>query len=201
MKFTKHSYPWEHYIVDDFLSEDRFEQILEGVEREKKYLDMFGYYSRSNHYYRYERFSILPELDQLYNKLFPDRLMSLCKINHWSIHPENYSYHTHVDNSSRLYTAVLYVAPSKNVGTILCMNNSEFKDDHNKPDDKNIDEVEIEFKPNRLFIHKSTDKTWHRYGATNQRVTINTFLVDKTMLDTVQLNNRYLLDNGFVIEG
>lgn len=201
MRYTKGNYPWEHYIIDDFLSNDRFEEILKNVETEKKYLDMFGYYSRSNHYYRFERFPILPELDQLFNELFPDESKGLSKINHYSIHPENHTYHTHVDNSSRIYSAVLYVAPSKNIGTIMCKNNSEFKDGHNKPDTENIDEVEIEFKPNRLFVHKSTNNTWHRYGASSQRVTINTFLVDKTMLDTVQLNNKYLIDNNFIIEG
>lgn len=201
MKYTKGNYPWEHFIIDDFLSSDRFEEILEKIEIENKYLDMFGFYSRSNHYYRYERFAILPELDEVYDELFSDRSKDLYKINHYSIHPENYSYNTHVDNSSRLYTAVLYVAPSKNVGTILCKNNSDFKDNHNKPANKNLDEVEIEFKPNRLFIHKSTENTWHRYAATSQRYTINTFLVDKKRLDTVQLNNKYLIDNGFLIEG
>ena len=39
MKIQKNNYPWNHYIVDDFLSEERFDYINKLVLDEKKYLD------------------------------------------------------------------------------------------------------------------------------------------------------------------
>ena len=194
MKIQKNNYPWNHYIVDDFLSEERFDYINKLVLDEKKYLDMFGYYSRSNHYYRFDEKDILPELNDLYDHLFPDRNKSLKKINHWSIHPENFTYHTHVDNESRLYTSVLYISPEPNCGTILCKNDSEFKKDHQLPDKETEDEIEIEFKPNRLFLHESTPNSWHRYFATNKRVTLNSFLVNPELIAPGRMDKNFLID-------
>lgn len=182
MEVKKYNDPWDHYIIDDFLSPDRFNQIKNLVEIEKKYLNMFGFYSRSNHYYRFETEDILPELNILFYELFPDIDKSLKKINHWSIHPENFSYNLHVDSKSRLYTAVLYVAPEKNIGTFLAKNDEEFRDDHKEPDKKSQYEIEVEFKPNRLFLHKSDAHTWHRYASSTERVTINSFLVDTDLI-------------------
>lgn len=194
MKVEKYSDPWDHYVVDDFLLPERFEDIKRLVEKEKEYLNMFGYYSRSNHYYRFEGTDLLPEVNDLFDKLFPDRSDGLKKINHWSIHPENFQYKLHVDNKSRLYTAVLYISPEENVGTFLAKNNGSFKDNHESSDTKSEYEVEVEFKPNRLFIHKSDPHTWHRYGSSTQRVTLNTFLVDPNLIEEGRMDTRFLID-------
>jgi hypothetical protein len=183
MEVKKYSDPWDHYIIDNFLSPERFNYIKNLVKIEKRYLDTFGFYSRSNHYYRFEKNDILPELNNLCKELFVNNFENLKKINHWSIHPENFSYNLHVDNKSRLYTAVLYVEPEKNIGTFLAKNNDEFKDDHKEPKEKSEYEIEVEFKPNRLFLHRSEPHTWHRYASSTERVTINSFLVDPNLIE------------------
>ena len=63
-----------------------------------------------------------------------------------------------------------------------------------EPENKPTDEVEIKFKPNRCLIHKSDDHTWHKYGSTTQRCTINSFLVDKSLVDGVQLDNKFIIE-------
>jgi hypothetical protein len=194
MKIQKYNYPWEHYVIDDFLSEKRFHEIKTNVDQEETYLDMFGYYSRRNHYYRYDKYDVLPELNLLLKELFPNKNKNLKKINHWSIHPENFHMTPHIDNESRLYTAVLYIEPKDNIGTILCKNDSQFKEDHGLPDRQAEEEIEVEFKPNRLFIHKSEPNTWHRFSSTTKRITFNSWLVDPNLIIENRIEHKFLID-------
>jgi hypothetical protein len=183
MKVKQYNDPWDYYVIDDFLTPERFDYIKKLAIIEKEYLDTFGFYSRSNHYFRFEKNDVLPEITNIFNELFPNREKHLKKINHWTIHPPNFKYNLHVDNKSRLYTAVLYIAPEENIGTFVAKNNSIFKDDHKEPEFPNQYEKEIEFKPNRLFLHKSEPHTWHSYGSSTERVTFNSFLVDPNLIN------------------
>jgi hypothetical protein len=189
--------PWQHLILDDFLSQDRFEEIKKLAETELEYLDMFGFYTRSNHYLRYVKEDIIPEVNSLFLEFKESRpySKSLKKIIHWSIHPENFSYPEHIDNESRIFTTVLYVTPKDNIGTILCKNESPLNPDHGRPSLKSEYEVESTWKQNRLFAHNSLDgKTWHRYGATTQRCTLNCFFVEPSKIIENRIENKFLID-------
>ena len=195
-KIQKYSDPWTHYVIDDFLSPERFEEVINLLSVEEEYLDLFGFYSRSNHYFRFEKKDIIPEINEVFDELFPDRDLNLKKINHWSIHPSNFKYNLHVDNKSRLYTAVFYLKPDNNIGTFLASNKSPFSDDHQKPNLKSEYHVEVKFRPNRLLLHKSEPHTWHSYASSTQRCTYNAFLIDPELVDEGRLekDNKYHID-------
>ena len=55
--------PWPHNTYDDFLSDKRFYEIQELAKQEFVYLDMFGFYSRSGHYFRFVKDDIIPEIN------------------------------------------------------------------------------------------------------------------------------------------
>ena len=182
-KIQKYTDPWEHYVIDDFLSYDRFEEIKNLLTVEEEYLELFGFYTRSNHYFRFEKKDVIPEINEVFNYLFPDRDKNLKKVNHWTIHPANFDYNLHIDNKSRLYTAVLYLKPENNIGTFVAKNRSEFVDNHQSPSLDSEYTKEIKFKPNRLFVHKSDPYTWHAYASSTQRCTYNTFLIDPAFVE------------------
>ena len=68
---------------------------------------------------------------------------------------------------------------------IVCSptNSKHFKNDHKSPEFANEYEKEIEFKPNRLFLHKSEPHTWHAYASSTERSTFNSFLVDPNLIE------------------
>ena len=190
--------PWPHNTYDDFLSDKRFYEIQELAKQEFAYLDMFGFYSRSGHYFRFVKDDIIPEINlslldpykniRKYNK-------PLKKLIHWSIHPENFSYPPHIDNDSRIFTAVLYIEPKENIGTILCKNNSDHSLDHGQPTLESEYEVEVGWQPNRLFTHCSVNgKTWHRYSSSLQRTTLNVFFVDEDKILPDRMDKNFLIN-------
>ena len=189
--------PWPHINIKNFLIKERFEEILELSKKEFEYLDMFGFYTRSNHYIRFVKDDILPEVTQELFETLParDHAKPLKKIIHWSIHPEGFSYPMHIDNESRISTAVLYITPEQNKGTILCKNNSKHIKDHGSPNEESEYEIETEWEPNTLFLHNSINgKTWHRYEATTQRCTLNVFFVQPDLIIENRIENRFLIN-------
>lgn len=188
--------PWPHINLENFLSQERFNEIVELSIKEHEYLDMFGFYSRSGHYTRFVKEDIIPEVTfDLFDGLpIRDYDAPLRKIIHWSIHPAGFSYPAHIDNNSRISTAVLYVTPDHNKGTILCKNNSGHVKDHGTPDQEPEYEIETPWSPNTLFLHNSIDgKTWHRYEASTQRCTLNVFFVQPDRIVPGRLENRFLI--------
>mgnify|MGYP007077386898 FL=1 len=188
--------PWPHKTVANFLSKERFEAIKILAAHEQEYLDMFGFYTRSGHYIRYEPIDILPEItfDMFSDMPMRSHSGNLKKIIHWSIHPKGFSYPAHIDNESRISTAVLYITPKRNKGTILCKNNSPHNPDHGRPSQESEYEVETEWKPNNLFLHNSINgTTWHRYEASTQRTTLNVFFVEPDKIMPDRIENRFLL--------
>ena len=119
---------------------------------------------------------------------------SLRKLVHWSVHPPKFNYPEHIDNDSRIFTAVLYVNPKNNLGTILCKNNSSHAEDHGKPKLLSDYEVEVPWKQNTLFTHNSINgKTWHRYSSSTQRITLNVFFVDPNLILPGRIDTKFLI--------
>ena len=188
--------PWEHKNLENFLSQERFDKLKQLAVTELEYLDMFGFYCRSGHYVRYVKHDIVPEVTQdMFNDMPKRKHTDLKKLIHWSIQPKGFSFPEHIDNDSRISTAILYVSPEENCGTILCRNNSSHVVDHGAPKMKSDYEVTSARKPKTLFTHNSINgKTWHRYEATEQRCTLNIFFVQPDLIAEGRLEKRFLID-------
>tara|TARA_B100001996_G_scaffold380121_1_gene367024 strand:+ start:80 stop:706 length:627 start_codon:yes stop_codon:yes gene_type:complete len=207
MKITHKYDPWHYLEVEDFLPQDEFENIkrLAMIEYEefKKvggnsvYTEHKDYVSR-NKYTRYLSEDIVPTTNQFFEMLPEHRGYEgeLKKLVHWAVCPENFSYPIHIDNMSRVNTCTYYIWPDEEVGTILCKNPSKNDDgDHIEGDKKSEYEVEVEWKPNKLFVHNSIpNKTWHRYRSNNHRIILSIFLVQPNLIPMNRNLHKYLLD-------
>ena len=209
MKVTHRYDPWHCLEVEDFLPPDRFEEIkklamIEYAEFEKTGVNSVytdhktkDYTSRSK-YTRFLTEDIVPETNQFFEMLPEHRGYTgeLKKLVHWAITPENYNYPIHIDNASRINTCTYYIWPEYETGTILCKNPSKNDDgDHVKADEDSDYEVEVEWKPNKLFVHNSVpNKTWHRYASKKSRIVLSVFLVQPDLIRSNRNQHQYLLD-------
>ena len=209
MKVTHRYDPWHCLEVEDFLPPDRFEEIkklamIEYAEFEKTGVNSVytdhktkDYTSRSK-YTRFLTEDIVPETNQFFEMLPEHRGYTgeLKKLVHWAITPENYNYPIHIDNASRINTCTYYIWPEHETGTILCKNPSKNDDgDHVRADEDSDYEVEVEWKPNKLFVHNSVpNKTWHRYASKKPRIVLSVFLVQPDLIRSNRNQHQYLLD-------
>ena len=195
--------------VDNFLPPDRFAEIktlahyeFETYKRtgtNSVYTDHKGNdYTSRNKYTRFLTHDIVPETNQFFDMLPEHRGYKgeLKKLVHWAITPENYNYPIHIDNASRINTCTYYIWPEEETGTILCKNPSSNDDgDHIKADKDSDFEIEVEWKPNKLFVHNSIpNKTWHRYASKRERVVLSVFLVQPDLIKKNRNQHQYLLD-------
>ena len=189
--------PWEHIIIDDFLSPERFEHIQNLAIEELGRYQVEGPNTPRGKYVRYTKDDLLPEVTLDIMELLPHREYDdLVKLNHWSIMPPHIKYPTHVDNASRIHTFTFYVAPEKNLGTILCDNPSTNDDgDHGQPDQPTICEYPIEWKPNRAFAHNARPKQWHRFeSGDTHRINISVFYADPNKIKSHRQDFDYFID-------
>lgn len=198
MKISKHYKPWEHIIVEDFLSADKFEQIKNlGMIEYEKYLRDGSNHSYTDHkddasytklakYTKFFTEDIIPETNQFFKMLPKHRGFKgqLKKVIHFQISPPNFDFPLHIDNVSRINTCSFYIHPEKSIGTILADNPSRNDDgDHNAADKKSYSEIEVPWKPNTLFVHNSIpNKTWHKYMGDSYRITMNLFLIQPDLV-------------------
>ena len=189
--------PWEHIIIDDFLSPERFEHIQNLAIEELGRYQVEGPNTPRGKYVRYTKDDLLPEvtldiMELLHTREYDD----LVKLNHWSIIPPHVKYPPHVDNASRIHTFTFYVAPEKNLGTILCDNPSTNDDgDHGQPDQPTICEYPIEWKPNRAFVHNPRPKQWHRYeSGDTTRINLSVFYADPNKIKSHRQDFDYFID-------
>tara|TARA_B100001250_G_C19766138_1_gene774850 strand:- start:417 stop:1022 length:606 start_codon:yes stop_codon:yes gene_type:complete len=197
MKITHHEKPWQHVIIDDFLSPERFEHIQNLAIEELGRYQVEGPNTPRGKYVRYTKDDLLPEVTMDIMKLLPHREYDdLVKLNHWSIMPPHVKYPPHVDNASRIHTFTFYVAPEKNLGTILCDNPSTNDDgDHGQPNQPTICEYPIEWKPNRAFVHNSRPKQWHRFeSGDTHRINISVFYADPNKIKSHRQDFDYFID-------
>ena len=195
--------------VDNFLPPNRFAEIKTLAHYEYEtykrtgtnsvYTDHKGNdYTSRNKYTRFLTHDIIPETNQFFDMLPEHRGYEgeLKKLVHWAITPENYNYPIHIDNASRINTCTYYIWPEEEIGTILCQNPSRNDDgDHIKADKDSDFEIEVEWKPNKLFVHNSIpNKTWHRYASKKERIVLSIFLVQPDLIKTNRNQRQFLLD-------
>tara|TARA_B100000131_G_C18116477_1_gene611472 strand:- start:2461 stop:3111 length:651 start_codon:yes stop_codon:yes gene_type:complete len=187
--------PWHHLQVEDFLSPDRFDEIKKLAMIEYDHFKKVGSntfytthkeYSSRRKYVRYVEEDIVPETNQFFSMLPEHRGFTgeLKKIIHWAITPKNFRYPIHIDNKSRINTCTYYIYPEHEVGTVLQDNPSRNDDgDHNPADQESTRQVEIEWKPNKLFVHNSIpNKTWHSYMSHEERIVLSIFFVQPDLI-------------------
>ena len=200
MKITHQTDPWEHIIVEDLLSAERFAEIKKiGMIEYENYLknghnslytdhkDDPRYTSRAK-YTKYFADDIIPETNQFFKMLPHHRGFKgeLKKLIHITINPPDFNYPLHIDNISRINTCIFYIYPDESIGTILANNPSCNDDgDHSAANKKSHWEQEVPWKPNTLFVHNSIpNKTWHKYigDKKNYRMTLCCFLVQPDLV-------------------
>ena len=189
--------PWEYGLIDNFLSPERFKVIEDLAKIEFERYKKEGINCRSNKYARYVKDDLIPEITKDIMNFQEHRdYKKLVKLNHWAIVPPHVKYPTHIDNTSRIHTSILYVSPEKNIGTILCDNPSTNDDgDHGQPDQSTKRELEVEWKPNRLFSHNPRAKTWHRFMAGDEeRINLSIFFADPDKIRSHRNDFDYFID-------
>ena len=100
---------------------------------------------------------------------------------HWAVCPPNYTMPMHCDYDARFFTSVLYINPPKSFGTILCKNDSKYDDymSRNTTFESNEYELEVPWKPNKVFSFNNLPKAWHYYKAGSEpRICLQSFFVD-----------------------
>ena len=197
MKLQIFNDPWEYGIVDDFLSPERF-KIIENLAKIEfdKYKEV-GFNTPRGKYINYVKEDIIPEVNKdIINFQEHKEYKNLVKLIHWCIMEPNTKYPVHIDNASRIHTSILYISPKKNKGTILCENPSTNDDgDHNQPDKPTKRELQIDWKPNRLFSHNPRPKTWHRFtSGDTERVNLSIFFADPDKIRSDRQDHDYMID-------
>ncbi len=174
--------------IINFLPPERWKVIMDLAE-----IELDKYHSsektRSGHYVNFLDEDIIPETNNLFNDFdFPHRPYKgkLKKLVQWAISPSGWNYPPHCDNKSRISTTIIYVAPEKSDGTVLCKNPSSNDDgDHGAADRESIYTKEIQWEPNKAFFHNSIpNETWHSIKNTHSepRITLNAFLVQPDLV-------------------
>ena len=198
MNVQHHNKPWEYVIIDDFLSPERFQKVHDLAIEELGRYQVEGPNTRRGKYVRYTKEDLVPEVTVETMKLMSTHrdYDELVKLNHWAIMPPNGSYPVHIDNASRIHTSTFYIAPQKNIGTILCDNPStNDKGDHEEADQDSTCEYPLPWKPNRLFAHNPGPMKWHRYMAGDTvRINLSIFLLDPNKVKSHRVDFDYFID-------
>lgn len=161
--------PWFHLCIDNFLPQDEFEKLRqEALEVPVKENEV------ARKLFDYDPTPQIKNLIQTFVKASENydvnmrqcRISNLKKFIHYAITPEHFDHKMHVEAEFKIMSAVLYLGPEENIGTRLYEN------------ENGDGALEVEWKPNRLFVFCGNNKTWHDYASTSTRYTYNYFLVD-----------------------
>tara|TARA_Y100001963_G_C6792335_1_gene456277 strand:- start:1033 stop:1647 length:615 start_codon:yes stop_codon:yes gene_type:complete len=194
--------PYEYLTVDNLLPKDRFDKIREKARKRRDEFILAGANVTSGKYCDFVKEDLLPEANNYFDRLKKCRkYKSLKKVNHWTICPPNWKYATHIDASWRIHTMILYIDPDDTYGTVLCKNKSKFVEHHGPAELESEYEVEVEWKPNRLFCHNPGDDTWHYYKSKDQyRMCIQSFFVDPDQIPEFRHDGLRTLDLDQMID-
>jgi len=180
--------PFPYITVDNLLSEERISEINKLAQIELERYNSGSKLTAMGKYCRYLTSDIFPEANFLLDML-PHRPTNgnIKKIIHWCICPagewSSSSGRPHLDPIARIHTNTLYVHPNKSYGTMLCKNNAPSYmpagDESQLTDNPSEYEIEIPWRPNRLFSINCMDGMWHYFKSSDQpRITLQSFVVD-----------------------
>jgi hypothetical protein len=197
MKINHHHEPWTHITVDDFLTPSEWNSLQQLASDELRIFKSEGGNTPRGKYIKFYNYDLFPDSNKFFDLLPKTRSHgTLKKINHIAIQPPGNTYPVHIDNRSRINTAILYFSPEKSNGTILHKNSSPMVHDHGQPELSSEYTRDVEWKPNRLFVHNSIDGvTWHNYKSTDDiRITFQSFLVDPNLISKSRQDLDFLID-------
>ena len=183
--------PWQYLTVENFLSPERWEEIQDLARSEMEAYHNSKDLTISGKYIRYVGEDLLPESNVLYKEMerFREPPKNVKKVLHWAVCPPNYTMPRHCDYPARFFTAVFYINPLESYGTILCENKTEYKE-YKYPDCLkqillNDNEIEVPWKPNKVFAFNNLPKAWHYYKAGDEpRICIQSFFCDVDLILT-----------------
>jgi len=171
------SNPWHYICIDDYLPE------IEFLELKNKAMQIeYSENKVSREIFKYDPTPQIELLLENFNQRedIPKRKYSdLKKFIHFAITPENFVHDMHIEAPFKIMSAVLYLGPKENRGTRL------YETRDSKP-------IEIEWKPNRLFVFCGYDHTFHDYLSSSTRYTYNYFLVDKPIVQNPEYKENLL---------
>lgn len=178
---------WAKFIVEDnFLKENHFNLLKEvsfntdslnwEIYKHKIFLDnsvKITYKNNLNIASSVNPLAVEDVLDihNTYHELMMHYLDKLCpqKVDKYKFTELNlvctgkdYKFPIHNDSVDKLLSAVIYISPENNKGTILYENKEA------------LTPIEVKWKQNRVFIFSRNKDTWHSYESDNfnQRVTL-----------------------------
>jgi len=187
---VKHTYPWPHYTVDNFLPKETFDLLVELRDHPSfNFVDCNengrvivkptkNLPSKKNLLISLSN----PEISKTIEQSVKDHLQGILPDKYCCI-PDlircdpNYYYHPHVDHKDKLFSIVIFLYPPKSDATILM--------------DKGVD-YKVEWKPNRALIIKNEPHTMHYYHNKTiyPRLTMNVYITSKPGGFNVALNPR-----------
>jgi hypothetical protein len=162
------TYPWFYGYIDNYLPEEDFLHLKNQVmsldfDKEKVTRKIFDYDPTPDIELIFDNF-------RFHRKIKIRPYSNLKKFIHFAITPENFVHKMHIEAPFKIMSAVLYLGPEENRGTRL------YKTPDSEP-------IEIEWKPNRLFVFCGHDHTFHDYLSSSVRYTYNWFLVDEPVIE------------------
>jgi hypothetical protein len=171
---TRYDYPWESIVIDDFLPEDRFNELCKMAR-----CVPMGENLVTRHFLKEDP---TPEMAELMNYFAEKRgYNKLGKFIHYAITQGDEVHPMHVEAPFKIMSAVLYLHPEENLGT------RAFATQDGEPI------IDVEWKPNRLFVFCGKDNiTWHDYRSTGRRYTYNYFMVDPTMIENPEYRSKVI---------
>ncbi len=173
MHVQNYSYPWQYYVIDDFLEPQHFELIQSLSSRWQKprtQEEKFNLFLSDFKFYE-ETFSFKEEAeaveDILMKAMYELKIEFKLDGTFRDFHIEyvncgnNFYYPVHKDALVKIFSNVLYVSPEGD-GTRLY-------------ESKKGEVVKsVDWKPNRLVSFKPADNTWHDYYSSKEnRITFN----------------------------
>ena len=177
---------WKYIIKDDYLSEDKFNSLIDEVKHIKP--DGVTIYDdgpfADTVYRKILDYDPTPEIGEMINEFTASekRLNGpYKKFIHFAVTPANMVHKEHFEAPWKVMSAIIYLAPEKNIGTTLV-------DYRENPTEK----ITLDWKPNRMMTFCGLDDiTWHYYESIDVRYTYNYFLVDP---DFSKMRNKKLID-------
>jgi hypothetical protein len=180
------NFPWEHKIIENFLSPDAFTRVSKAAEHISQYSEdntYIGMWLRQARNLGVDQEAIndiisvadnildnIHNLAQPFHHFNPSRHGYYC-MPKFAITGKDYRFPIHTDGANKVMVVVLYLYPEKNLGTHFYTEN-----------DMNTYTHTLEWKPNRAFMltpHRN-EETWHDWYNPNStgRVTIK-FEIEK----------------------
>ena len=171
MKIYKQSFPWKHWIIDEFLPQQditKLAYIAEKHIQEKNSKFHFTTETLQSPYKEILQTAInkMPSIIKELNYKSPRHYKKIYTLGHLAINPAKYSFQPHCDDETKVWTFVTYIGPKKSIGTYIMS------------DMNSNDKIEIPWKPGRCLVFAGNNgETWHSYESGNDwRATITAYM-------------------------